>query len=335
MKLGIVGTGMIAHLVGPHLADWGVSVVAVAGTPTTPDQVNELADKLGAAGRYTDYHDLLADSEVDTVYVAVPNFLHYQVSEDAILAGKDVVCEKPLASNEREAAKIADIAREHKRFLWEAIVTTRQPNFTLIRDELLPRIGTVKIAVVNYSQYSYRYDAFRAGEVLPAFDPAKAGGAIMDLGIYTLSFTLGLFGEPVKANYVANIERGIDTSGVAVLSYDGHVALAICAKDCGSFGHAAGAPSGALIEGTEGYIKMDTPPNVCGAVTLRLNDGTETIYDKALPVNWQGEFLEFQRQQNAGDLDECYRQLEESVLVSRVQNTIRREAGIIFPSDEV
>ena len=69
------------------------------------------------AGRYTDYYDLIADPEVDTVYVAVPNFLHYAVSGAALLAGKDVICEKPLASNEVEAEKIAALARERGRFL--------------------------------------------------------------------------------------------------------------------------------------------------------------------------------------------------------------------------
>ena len=234
MNLGIVGTGMIVRMVGPHLASWGISVAAVAGTPRSVDQINELADAYGAAGRYTDWHDLVEDPAVDTVYVAVPNFLHKPVTEAALRAGKDVICEKPLASNEREAAELASVAKECGRFLWEAVVTTRQPNFKLIRDELLPRIGTIKIATVNYSQYSSRYDAFRAGEVLPAFDPAKAGGAIMDIGLYTLTFTIGLFGEPVAARYRANIERGIDTSGVVELDYDGFTAINVCAKDCGA-----------------------------------------------------------------------------------------------------
>ena len=187
---------MITRMVGLNLASWGVEVVAVAGTPNTMDQVNELADEWGAAGRYGDYHDLIADPAVDTVYVAVPNFLRYVVSEAAICAGKDVVCEKPLASNEREAAKLADLAKEHGVFLWEAVVTTRQPNFRLVRDELLAKIGTIKAVSVNYSQYSSRYDAFRAGEVLPAFDPAKAGGAILVMARSTSSWMGKTFTGP-------------------------------------------------------------------------------------------------------------------------------------------
>ena len=328
MKLGIVGTGMIVRMVAPNLASWGVEVTAVAGTPDSMDQVNECADEYGAAGRYSDYHELIADPNVDTVYVAVPNFLHYAVTEAALRAGKDVVCEKPLASNEREAARLAEIAKEEGRFLWEAVVTTRQPNFKLVRDELLLRIGTIKLVTVNYSQYSSRYDAFRAGEVLPAFDPAKAGGAIMDLGLYTLTYTLGLFGEPEAAVYRANIERGIDTSGVIDLDFDGFRAVNVCAKDCG-------APCVIQIQGTDGYIVSNSQPNLCGAVTLHLNDGTEETFDRSYPIMWEGEFREFLAQQQAGDLDECYRQLDQSLMVSRVQNTVRREAGVIFPADEI
>lgn len=318
---------MIVRMVGPHLESWGIDVAAVAGTPRSVDQVGELADEYGAAGRYTDWHDLVADPEVDTVYVAVPNFLHYEVAEAALLAGKDVVCEKPLASNFEEAAKLAEIAMANDRFLWEAVVTTRQPNYKLVRDELLGRIGTIKAVSVNYSQYSSRYDAFRAGEVLPAFDPAKAGGAIMDIGLYTLTYTIGLFGEPKTAAYHANIERGIDTSGLVVMCYDGFAATNVCAKD--SWG-----ATGATIQGTDGYISVEGAPNACGRVALHLNDGTEETYDQSYPVMWEGEFREFLAQQKAGDLDECYRQLDQSLLVSRVQNTIRREAGVIFPADE-
>lgn len=327
MKLGIVGTGAIVRMVGPNLKGWGIDVTAIAGTPRSAGRVGELADTFGAAGRYTDYHDLVADEAVDTVYVAVPNFLHHAVSEAALRAGKDVICEKPLASTAREATELAALAREQGRFLWEAVVTTRQPNFRVVRDEFLPRIGTVKVVIVNYSQYSSRYDAFRAGEVLPAFDPAKSGGALMDLGLYTLTYTIGMFGEPRFARYLPNIERGIDTSGVAILEYDGFTAVNVCAKDCA-------APCGIVMQGTDGYVQTTTPPNMCGPVTLHLNDGTEQTLDRSHPVMWEGEFREFLRQQEAGDLQECYRELDQSLVVNRVQNAIRYESGVVFPADE-
>ena len=327
MNLGIVGTGQIVHSIGPHLRSWDIDVTAIAGTPRSHEKTVELASQLGASGCYDDYRLLIDDPQVDTVYVAVPNSLHYDVSRAALLAGKDVICEKPLTSTEREATELAELARSCGRFLWEAVVTTRQPNFKLIRDELLPRIGAVKVATVNYSQYSSRYDAFRAGNVLPAFDPAKSGGAIMDLGLYALTFTIGLFGEPEAAAYHANIERGIDTSGIVTLDYEDFKAINICAKDCDAYCFSQ-------IQGVDGYILSETKPNSCGKITLHLNDGTEEHHDRTLPVMWEGEFREFLRQQREKDLAECYRQLEVSLTVSRVQNTVRREAGIVFPADE-
>ena len=327
MKLGVVGTGMIVRMIGPHWAAWGIDVVAIAGTPRSWDKVVELAEMLGAAGRYTDYHDLVADPQVDTVYVAVPNSLHYDVTEAALLAGKDVICEKPLASNEREAAALAALAKREGRMLWEAVVTTRQPNFRLVRDELLPRLGTIKAVRVDYSQYSSRYDAFRAGEVLPAFDPAKAGGALMDIGLYTLTYTIGLFGEPKSVAYHPNIERGIDTSGLVVMLYDGFCATNLCAKD--SWGS-----TGVVIQGVDGWLEAPSGANACDSVILHLNNGTVETFDESNPVMWEGEFREFKHQQDTRDFETCYRELDQSLVVSRIQNTIRREAGVVFPADE-
>lgn len=328
MKLGIVGTGMIVEMVAPHLADWGIEVTAIAGTPRSKDKTAELVATYGTEGcaTYDDFNAMMADPRVDTVYVAVPNFLHTAVSRAAFAAGKNVICEKPLASNATEAAALVDEARAAGVFFWEAVVTTRQPNFLLVRDELLPRIGDVKIATVNYSQYSSRYDAFRAGEVLPAFDPAKSGGAIMDIGLYALTFALGLFGEPQSFSYHANIERGIDTSGVVTLDYDGFEAVAICSKDT--------AFTQTVIQGTEGCIIMPSAPNLCGPVTLRMNDGAEETFDRSYPVMWEGEFRHFLEQIDKGDLAGCYAELDQSLLVSRVQTEARIGAGIHFPTDE-
>ena len=326
MRLGIVGTGSIVRSLGPHLAEWEIEVGAISGTPRSVIQTERLADQLGVTVRYSNYHDLVADQTIDTVYVAVPNHLHYEVAEAAMRAGKDVICEKPLASNEREARRLANLAKKLGVFLWEAVVTTHQPNFGVVRD-MLPRIGTVKEASVNFSQYSSRYDSFRAGKVKPVFNVKKSGGAIMDLGLYTITFTVGLFGEPKSVTYLPNIERGIDTSGLIVYRYDGFSVTNICAKD--SWGS-----TGIMIQGTDGCIKSDAGPTLAGPVTLYLNNKEYETVDKSNKVMWEGEFLEFLRQQNESDFGACFRQIDQSVLVSRIQSSCRRAAGIIFPADE-
>lgn len=327
MRVGVVGTGMIVGMLVPRFAEHGMEVVAISGTPRSADRVRELAQTYGAKRHYIDWHELVRDPDVDVVYVGVSNHVHYAVAKEALLDNKDVLCEKPLCSNQAEAEELAALAKVRSRFLWEAVVTPHQPNFKLIKYELLPLIGDVRHVTVNFSQYSSRYNAFRSGEVAPVFDPARSGGALMDLGLYTLSFTLGLFGEPREARYLPHIERGIDTSGTMVLSYDDFCAINICAKD-------SNGPNQAFIEGIDGYVHVHTGPNFCGATTLVLNDGTQHTVDESLPNVYDGELRAFVAQWDRRDLAACYAQLEQSLLVSRVQHAMRRAAGIVFPTDE-
>ena len=133
-------------------------------------------------------------------------------------------------------------------------------NYNKIR-ELLPRVGKVKLVQCNFSQYSSRYDAFCAGETPVSFDPARAGGALMDLNVYNISYIVGLFGEPNQVHYTANIERGIDTSGILTMEYNSFRAVSIAAKDCG-------APARYVIQGTKGYILQKSTANWCGGVTF-------------------------------------------------------------------
>ena len=324
MRVGVVGTGMIAKMVVPQFGAWGFDVAAVCGTPDTLDEVHALADPYGAAC-YGAYEEMLADGAVDTVYIAVPNHLHHPFALKALEAGKHAIVEKPFAVNAVKAEEMAAAARERGLFIFEAASTRYLPNFQRIR-ELLPHVGTIKMVCCNYSQYSSRYDAFRAGTVLPAFDPARAGGAIMDLGLYNFQYLIGLFGAPESVTYQANIERGIDTSGVAVLDYGAFKAVNVCAKDCA-------APTMNVIQGDAGYILQDTPANACGEVVLHLNDGTEERYNDNPALPWESEFRTFAAAIDGDDRERCERELACTLAVSRALTDARATAGIRFPQD--
>ena len=327
MKLGIVGSGLIVQEFLPKLVKLdGVEVVGIQGTPKSKAQVEELCAANGVKNAVASFEELTA-LDIDTVYIAVPNFLHFMYCKQALEAGMNVIVEKPITSNLTEAAELKQLAEQKKLFLFEAVTTVYFDSFQKIR-EWIGRIGTVKMVHCNYSQYSRRYDAFRAGEILPAFDPAKSGGALMDLNLYNLHFVMGLFGKPEDAVYYANIERNIDTSGTLVLRYPGFVATCSAAKDCS-------APYSFVIEGTDGYITTQYPPNLIGEVTLHLNDKTEETYDDGMAMDrLVPEFRFFIDCVNRKDMDACVERLNESVAVSEVQTKARLASGIVFAADQ-
>lgn len=327
MKLGIVGTGQIAKEIIPFLGSWGWNVEALCGTPRSAETVRELCAAYEIPLAYTDHSAMLREADLDAVYIATPNSLHYDLAKQALEAGRNVILEKPMISHHREAEALSALAREKNLYLFEAITTLYMPCYEKIK-EWLSRIGTVKLVSCNFSKRSSRYDAFRAGETPPVFDPAKSGGALMDLNLYNLHYLVGLFGCPQGTAYHPNLERGIDTSGVLLLDHGTFRAVSIAAKD-------SSAPPSYIIQGTEGYIRQDMPANICNEAVLRLNDGTEEHFRSAFSSRLEPEFRAFAREIASGSRDACYSRLEHSILVSRILTGARLGAGIRFPTDPV
>ena len=326
MKLGIIGSGMIVQEFLPSLVKLeGLEIMGMQGTKASIGKVEEICIKYGIPN-FTDDFDELCEFGIDTVYIAVPNFLHFEFCKKALEKGLNVIVEKPMTTNYKEAEKLSGLAKEKKLFLFEAITTLYFENYKKIKG-WIGKIGDVKLVQSQYSQYSSRYDAFKRGEILPVFDPQKAGGALMDLGLYNLHYVLGLFGKPENVKYYANLERNIDTSGVLMMEYENFNAMCVCAKD--SEGERIG-----VIQGSKGKIISEEAPGLVGKVTLKLYGGTTESFDdgfskdRAVP-----EFKAFIRAVNENDLEFCYRQLEKSLLVSEVQTKARIEAGIKFPQD--
>ena len=326
MKLGILGTGMIVKEFLPWLAgeDSPFQVQALCSTQRSAPLAAELCARYHVPQCTTNYLELL--QWVDVVYLAVPNLQHTRYAKVALEAGKHVIVEKPMAPTAAQTEELAALSRHKRVFLFEALTTQYLENYNKIR-ELLPRVGTVKLVQCNFSQYSSRYDAFCAGQVAPSFDPNCAGGALMDLNVYNISYIVGLFGEPNRVNYAANIDHGIDTSGILTMDYSGFKAVSIAAKDCA-------APARYVIQGTKGYLLQKSTANYCGGLTLHLNDGKEEHYNlNGGRPRLAAEFEAFARAIEGGDQELCSRMLDTSIAVSRVLTAARRSAGIRFPCD--
>ena len=326
MKLGIVGSGMIVKEFLPSLVKLeDLEILGIQGTKSGIEKVEEICKKYNIPN-FTDNFDELCNFGIDTVYIAVPNFLHFEFCKKALEKGINVIVEKPITTNYREAKELEKLAKEKKLFLFEAITTLYFENYKKIK-EWITKIGNIKLVQSQYSQYSSRYDAFKRGEILPVFDPEKAGGALMDLGLYNLHYVLGLFGKPENVKYYANIERNIDTSGVLIMKYKNFSAMCVCAKD--SEGERIG-----VIQGSEGKIVSEEAPGLVGKVTLKLYDGTTESFDDGFSKDRVvPEFTQFIRAVKENDLEFCYRQLKKSLLVSEVQTKARIDAGIKFTQD--
>ena len=326
MKLGIVGSGKIVQEFLPWLASSpAFEVAALCSTQRSAGKAAALCAQYGVPLHVTDYSQLLA--AVDVVYIALPNLLHTAYAKAALEAGRHVIVEKPLAPCASEAAALSALAHRKGCFLFEAVTTQYLENYRKLR-QLLPRVGQVKLVQCNFSQYSSRYDGFCAGQTAPVFDPQQAGGALMDLGVYNVSYIVGLFGEPQQVHYAANLERGIDTSGILTMDYRSFKAVSIAAKDCA-------APPRYVIQGTRGYLLQKSTANFCGPVTLHLNDGREEHFSlNGKRPRCAAEFEVIAHAIATGDQELCSGMLETSLAVSRVLTAARQTAGIKFPCDK-
>ena len=263
MKLGIIGSGMIVKDFLSFTHDLPeIKLEAIAARNI--ENLKELQSKYNIKDIYTDIELCLENKEVDTIYVAVPNNLHYEVAKKALEAGKNVICEKPFTLKYDEAVELFEIAEAKGLILIEAITNQYQKNYLNIKDNL-HNIGDIRLAECNFSQLSSRYEAFKNGVIAPVFDKSKGGGVLGDLNIYNIHFVVGLFGKPNNVHYAPNIVNDVDTSGILLLEYDNFKVVCIAAKD--TFNN-----SYVNIQGDQGIIKVIGPTNEVPNYSIQTKD---------------------------------------------------------------
>lgn len=327
MQIGTIGTGPIVET---FLAacQQVPSVQVSAVYSRSVEKAAALASRFGITRIYTTMDELLGDPAIDTIYIALPNSLHFAQAVQALQANKHVILEKPLTSTLAEAQALVKLAREKGLYLFEAISTRHLPNYRQVRQDLSD-IGPVRLVQCNYSQYSSRYTQLLAGEVTNIFDPAFSGGCLYDLNIYNLHFIIGLFGQPQAVHaYVNKAFNGIDTSGTVVLEYDGFVATCSAAKDSAS-------PSFQIIQGEKGYLDVAGPVNSCPSYEIRTGSRQETVNLQTQENRLVYEIEAFADCLARRDWNQAQAWLDESLLVMEVVEKARHEAGIVFGVDEV
>jgi len=325
IKLGTIGSGVIVRsILNNVMRTEGIELEAVYSR--SQEKGDKLAAEYGCSKVYTDMDAFLADENVNLVYIATPNLLHYEQAKKALLAGKHVLLEKPFVTKAEHAAELAKIAKENHLFLAEAAPTGFLPNFAILKEELA-KIGRIRLVMSNYSQYSSRYDAVLRGEKPAIFDPDYAGGCLMDINFYNVLLNILLFGKPKHAKYHANRFPGLsDTSGVMVMEYDGFVSTNAGAKDTWGVNFFQ-------IEGEKGYIYIENGSNGIRSLRTVTKTGEEIHNTQPDPDRWYYEIREVTRLLLQEDYADVYARLEKTIAAVETIEAARKEAGILFPGD--
>jgi len=325
MKLGVIGSNFVS--------DWLCEAVQATEDFTLTAMYSRkqetgeaFAAKYGIPTVYTDMEAFLS-SDLDAVYIASPNFCHAPQAMDALRHGKHVLCEKPIATCLEEWQAMQQAAFENDRILLEAMRPAFDPAIQAVRENL-PRLGTIRRAVFEYCQYSSRYDRFKAGEILNAFNPAFGNAAIMDIGVYAVHVCAMLFGRPLSVqSQSVMLCNGMEGMGNIFMPYGGSrpdenfTAQVVYAKIVDSV-----TPS--VITGENGSIlinKLSTPTEI--TLKLRGKD-PEVLHFAPVPNNMIYQIRTFADLIRRGDVHHAYQEV--STIEMEILDAVRAQNNIVF-----
>ncbi len=322
MKIGILGAGTIVpDFLEAQKQIKEIEVGGIFGTENDRARMEQLAADHSIEKIYFDYDEML-NSDIDTIYIALPNHLHFSFAEKAIGHKKNVIVEKPFVLSGKEGERLAALAEENHVFLFEAMPIIYFDSFEKLKEEA-EKLGRIISIQINYAQRSRRYDDFVKGIIHPVFDVKKGGGALMDLNVYNIHLALMLLGAPDKVNYHTVIEKGVDTSGTVVLEYPGGTAVLSAAKN-------ANAPCSIVIEGEKGYICSSDPTNFINSFKVVLNDEEPYMFsEKGCRPRLYPELKRFTECILNDDREYMKKQLSHTFNVMSVLDDAKKEAGII------
>lgn len=324
IRWGILGTGGIARKFAEALKSLPDAELAAVGS-RTQEAAEAFGRQYGFARRHGTYEALMADPGVDVVYVATPHPLHKENSLGCLRGGKAVLCEKPFTINAGELREVIACAREKNLFLMEAMWTRYFPAAVKLRSLIAEgAIGEVRLVLADFGFH-------------PAFDPksrlfdiALGGGALLDLGVYPVSFASMVFGGPPQR--VLSTTRigstGVDEQSAAILEYpDGKQALVSCTV-------LADTPKDAHVVGTKGRLRLERPFWFPSTVTLTPESGKETEFKLPFTGNGYGfEAIEVMKCLREGKKESAAMPLAESLTVMETLDKIRAPWGLKYPGE--
>ena len=323
IKLGIVGTNFVSDWFADSVAaSEGIECAAVYSRKT--ETGSAFAEKHGIPSVFTDYGRFLS-SGIDAVYIASPNACHFRQAEEALRRGLHAIVEKPATTTEEEFNALTKTADENGVVLLEAMRPVHDPVIKAIREQL-GSLGQLRRAVLEFCQYSSRYDRFKKGEIMNAFDPSLGNAAVMDIGVYAIETAVMLFGKPESVRSSSYLlSNGMEGMGTAVLGYGYFDTEIVYSKI-----HDSVTPS--YITGENGSViigKISTGENVsvkmrgeCAVALMPERSDLDPTYNMKYEIS---DFVKAVRGEIAADEYREYTRVTLAVI-----DEIRRQSGIEF-----
>ena len=323
LRVGIIGAGWIAEKAAITLKNLeGASCYAIASRSL--EKAQAFAEKWQVSCAYGSYSELIADENVDLVYVATPHSHHYDVTKEALENGKPCLVEKAFMANHRQAADIVRISREQKVFLAEAIWTRYQPAVQIVRQLISNgQIGTPRLitATLGYSM----------GNKPRIMRPDLCGGALLDLGVYAINFVRMFCDSPIEKmeSQCVKSETGMDLTNAISFTFANGMLANVQSSAC-----CVGDNIG-VIAGTEGNLIID---NINNPQRIRINK-RDRVFVKDINVpkqitGYEYEFLACKQAMEDGLIEPPQMPLEETLYIMKMMDELRFKWGVRYPMDE-
>ena len=324
IRWGILGAGGIAGTVGADIAASPHSeIVAVAARELS--RARAFADARGIPRAYGSYAELVADPEVDVVYIATTHAQHHEHALLALRAGKPVLVEKAFTLNARQAREVVAEARARRVFCMEAMWTRLNPLLRLAVELAGDgSIGEVLAVRADLSKL-FPYDPTHR-----LYDLAAGGGALLDLGVYPVMLATMFLGRPDTIQAMGTLApTGADLTVLQQWKYaDGRLAQLYCSA-------AGPSPFGALVTGTDGWISVEPRMHRPQRLVVSTSEGRDEI--PAPPVEGNGyglQVAEVERCLAAGLLESDEIPLDDTVMIMEIMDEVRRQLGVRYPADD-
>ena len=320
---GILGPGGIAQAFAKDLTFIeGHTIGAVGSRSLTNAQ--SFANTFGGTA-YGSYEELVADSGIDAIYVATPHPAHHDNVILALNAGKPVLCEKPFAVNAKQAQAMVDAAAKNKVALMEAMWARFLPHYAKVREIIAS--GVLGPILSIHADHGQRLADQGIARLV---DPQLAGGALLDLGIYPISFAHMILGNPTSITSKAVMtDRGVDAQTSMIFSYDNGAQAVLTTTMIEQ------TPCRAVVAGLHGWLEIDRTFYNPASMRVILNDGSVTEYPNAYVGHGLREQAEsFKQIVQSGAVESKVLTWKDTIDIMKSMDTVRSQIGLKYPFED-